>query len=137
MLINRLIHLTSKLGKHLEPLTCLTAIIWISLSVTGCGSSEDIFEVGAGQSMLLTGKGPGQDAAINPFAGNPCVAIIENLSNADFKARVVHLEETKIFPVKEGQTVKVPLEAKSQLLLDALDTSKARVKFEKSAVVTE
>jgi len=38
--------------------------------------------------MLMTGKGPGQDATINPFQGEDCYAIIENLGKELFSVRI-------------------------------------------------
>ena len=34
------------------------------------------------QSMIMTGKGPGQDATINPYFGEDCFAIIKNIGKS-------------------------------------------------------
>ena len=40
------------------------------------------------QSMIMTGKGPGQDGTINPYFGQDCYAIIKNIGNREFYIRV-------------------------------------------------
>ena len=42
------------------------------------------FELKPSQSMLMTGKGPGQDGTINPFDGQDCYAIVENNGKREF-----------------------------------------------------
>lgn len=34
--------------------------------------------------MLMTGKGPGQDATINPYEGEDCYAVVKNLGDVLF-----------------------------------------------------
>lgn len=55
-------------------------------------SSEDTaaqveFELKPSQSMSITGKGPGQNAANNPFEGKDCPVLVENIGNIAFAVR--------------------------------------------------
>jgi len=43
------------------------------------------FELEPSQSMVITGKGPGQDATINPYYGQACYAIVENTGEAFYQ----------------------------------------------------
>lgn len=38
--------------------------------------------------MLLYGKGPRQDATINPYDGEDCYALIENFGTVPFSVRI-------------------------------------------------
>ena len=49
---------------------------------------ENNFKLDPSTSMLMTGKGPGQDGSINPFAGQDCVAVVANLANTPFSVRI-------------------------------------------------
>ncbi len=40
------------------------------------------------QSMIMTGKGPGQDGTINPFFGLDCYAIIKNIGKQKLSIRI-------------------------------------------------
>ena len=46
---------------------CFQILVLFSLYFNS--SAQTIFELDGQQSMLMTGKGPGQDATINPFEG--------------------------------------------------------------------
>ena len=49
---------------------------------------ENIFKLNPSTSMLMTGKGPGQEGSINPFADQDCVAVVANLANTPFSVRI-------------------------------------------------
>lgn len=46
------------------------------------------FELDTQQSMIMTGKGPGQDGTINPFYGEDCYAIVKNIGELEFSIRI-------------------------------------------------
>ncbi len=123
--------LMARFGNLPGSATFVAVLVFILGLGTGCGDPEDVFELGAQQSMLITGKGVGQDAAFNPFAGSACFAVVENLSDNPFEARVVDPDGSTSTPVEGRQSLRIPLEAKSQLILDTVVSAKARVRFEK------
>ena len=71
------------------------------------------------QSMIMTGKGPGQDATINPYFGEDCFAIIKNIGKRMFSIRVQQdgkiIEEISIL---KGELKKVKLLNGYELYLD-------------------
>ena len=42
------------------------------------------FELKPSQSVFVTGMGPGQDATKNPYDGQNCFAIVENIGKRKF-----------------------------------------------------
>ena len=66
----------------------LLLILCLSLTIPALAQSQDEFELKPSQSMLMTGKGPGQDGAINPYAGQDCYAIVENLGETEVSIRI-------------------------------------------------
>ena len=82
--------------------------------------AQTIFELDGSQSMLMTGKGPGQDGTINPFQGEDCYAIIENLGNELFSVRIQKDGEIiKIIAVKPKKKKKIKLLSGQELYLDS------------------
>ena len=85
------------------------------------------------QSMLITGKGPGQDATINPFKDSSCIAVITNLGAYDFSVRIQEagkLINTITVPAESVERIEIG--KNEELYFDALDgkTTKARVEYE-------
>ena len=93
------------------------------------------FDLEPSQSMLMTGKGPGQDGTINPYDGEDCYAIVENIGNRQFSVRVQYeglvVEEKTIL---KGKTKKIKLLKGYELYLDPNPEGKARarVSYEKT-----
>ena len=95
--------------------------------------AQTIFELDGRQSMLMTGKGPGQDATINPFQGEDCYAIIENLGNELFSVRIQQDGEIiKIIAVKPKKKKKIKLLSGQELYLDSetKSSTQARVSYQ-------
>ncbi len=71
------------------------------------------------QSMIMTGKGVGQDATINPYYGQDCYAIVKNIGKRQFSIRVQQdgkiIEEITIL---KGELKKVKLLKGYELYLD-------------------
>ena len=86
------------------------------------------------QSMIMTGKGPGQDGTINPYFGQDCYAIVKNIGEREFFIRVQQkgkvIEEISI---QKGESKKVKLLKNYELYLDPnpKGTAKASVDYEK------
>lgn len=49
---------------------------------------QSIFELSPSQNMSITGKGPGQDAAINPYSDTNSIGIIDNIGKNNFTIRI-------------------------------------------------
>ncbi|NNK19310.1 MAG: hypothetical protein HKP49_09180 [Maribacter sp.] len=96
------------------------------------GFGQTIFELKPAQSMSITGKGAGQDAAFNPYSENTSIGIIENIGKSVFSIRVQEkgeiIEKTAVGP---GETKKVQLLKGYELYLDSKMKAKARVDFKK------
>lgn len=112
-------------------------LIFIALSLV-CfvtnSKAQAVFELDGRQSMLMTGKGPGQDATINPFQGEDCYAVIENVGKALFSVRIQQGDEIiSITPIKPDKKKKIKLLSDQALYLDseAKNGAKARVSYEK------
>ena len=85
---------------------------------------ENNFKLDPSTSMLMTGKGPGQDGSINPFAGQDCVAVVANLANTPFSVRIqqngvvlrtieIGAKETKRIKLKGSEELYVDTEQKT------------------------
>ena len=95
--------------------------------------AQTIFELDGSQSMLMTGKGPGQDATINPFQGEDCYAIIENLGNELFYLRIQHQGKiVEVITVKPKKKKKIKLLSGQELYLDSKtkNPTKASVSYQ-------
>jgi hypothetical protein len=80
---------------------------------------EDNFKLDPSTSMLMTGKGPGQDGSINPFAGQDCVAVVENLAKAPFSVRIQQKGIVlRTIAVEKKETKRISLGAQEELYID-------------------
>lgn len=87
------------------------------------------------QSMIMTGKGPGQDGTINPYIGQDCYAIVKNIGKREFSIRVQ--QDGKIIEdisILEGELKRVKLLKGYELYLDPNPEgiAKASVDYEKT-----
>ncbi|MBQ4819072.1 hypothetical protein [Aquimarina sp. MMG016] len=90
------------------------------------------FELEPSQSMSITGKGPGQDAAENPFSGSNCYAIIENAGKNEFTIRIQEEGEIiETISIEKGVIKKVKLLKGYELYLDSKLKGKAKIEFQK------
>lgn len=77
------------------------------------------FKLEPSQSMIMTGKGPGQDATINPIEGQDCYAIVENIGKRKFSIRIQKKGKIiKEISISEGETKQVILLKGYELYLD-------------------
>ena len=80
--------------------------------------------------MSITGKGPGQDAAINPFSDGESIAVVENIGEGVFQVRIQSGGKIiEIRPVSPGKTEEFLLETGYELYLDTEEKARARVEF--------
>lgn len=95
--------------------------------------AQTSFELAPNQSMLLYGKGPGQDATINPYDGQDCYAIVENFGEVPFTVRVQQQKTIiDIIALPAKTTKKILLLQGHALYLDPASkaVAKARVWYE-------
>lgn len=114
--------------KTLIVILCLTFLSRFELL------AQTEFELEPSQSMIMTGKGPGQDGTVNPFEGKDCAAIIENIGERQFSIRVQN--DGKIIheiTILSGEQKKVKLLKGYELYLDPNPKGKvkARVSYER------
>jgi hypothetical protein len=107
-------------------------MLFVMLFVLQSYAQKDhtIFEIKPQQSMLMTGKGSGQDGAINPYKDGNSIAIVENIGEHTFSIRVQY--KGKIFREIEltpGNTTKVPLKKGSELYFDTKKLTKVKLEF--------
>jgi len=97
-------------------------------------TAQTEFVLEPSQSMIMTGKGAGQDATINPYLGENCFAIVKNIGNRKFSIRVQQ-EGTiiKEISILKGEIKKVKLLKGYELYLDPnpKGITKASVDYEK------
>lgn len=78
------------------------------------------FSLEAGQVMLMTGKGKGQDGSINPYYGEDCIAVIENFGKNPLSLRIQEDGEIlNMIPLAAGETLRLELLADHELYFDA------------------
>jgi translation initiation factor IF-1 len=93
------------------------------------------FELKPGQSMLMFGKGSGQDATINPFEGQDCYAVVENLGRVECTIRVQTMGQVvEVVSVAGKERKKVKLLQGYELYVDTQDQGKAKVRITYEAV---
>lgn len=100
-------------------------IIFFFISLMSFGQS---FELTNGQSMCMIGKGPGQDAIVNPYAEEDySYALVENIGAVAFQIRIESLEkELRQFLIKPSALVVIKLYSDNVLYFDALTTEKVK-----------
>ncbi len=110
-------------------------LLFLLFFVVSFSSLGQTFELTNGQSMIMIGKGKGQDATINPYANEDySFAIVENVGFIHFSIRIQ--EKGKIIKeilIKPEETKKVKLAKGSELYLDSTTRNKsiARVSYSK------
>lgn len=110
-------------------------VILLSLlvfSFQNCTSQSTTFVLEPSQSMLMTGKGPGQDGAINPYAGTDSQALIQNIGPGPFQIRVQKQGEIlETLPIKPGETKTVKLLNGYELYFDTEVKTSVKLEFKK------
>ncbi|MGB1449617.1 MAG: hypothetical protein ACPG8F_07230 [Flavobacteriaceae bacterium] len=99
-------------------------LLFFIIPIVSLGQS---FELTNGQSMCMFGKGPGQDATINPYAEEEfSYALIENIGTVEFQIRIASIEkDIKQFPIQPSGLVVIKLYRDNVLYFDALTVEKA------------
>ena len=95
-------------------------------------NAQAIFNLKGEQHMLITGKGPGQDATINPFQGKDCYVIVENLGDESFSVRIQEkLDIVKFITVLPKEKEQIRLLSTQELYIDSqtIKSTKASVTY--------
>jgi len=124
-----------------EKLTLFIKSVFIAglmlATTTTSAQKENKFKLDPSTNMLMTGKGPGQDGSINPFAGQDCVAVVENLAKAPFSVRIqkngvvlrtieIGTKETKRIELKGSEELYIDTQKKTtQFTINYQQTSKS------------
>lgn len=112
----------------------LTLLISLVVLIHLEGKTQTKFVLEPAQSMIMTGKGAGQDATINPYFGQNCYAIVKNIGKREFSIRVQQEGEIiEQIPILKGEVKKIKLLKGYELYLDPNPTGKAKasVDYEK------
>lgn len=112
----------------------LLASCCVLLMLPLIGFAQTEFEIKPSQGMLMTGKGPGQDGTINPYAGEDCYASIENLGTSELSVHIQKKGEIiTSFTILCGNSFTFKLLKDQELYLDGNDTemAKARVSYKR------
>lgn len=95
--------------------------------------NNTVLNLDGNQSMCITGKGIGQDAAINPYKNEDSFAIVKNIGKTTLSVRIQN--KGKIadeIAIKPKETKKIVLLKNYELYLDSESVAKAAVSFVKS-----
>ncbi|MEM7187828.1 MAG: hypothetical protein AAF466_14355 [Bacteroidota bacterium] len=95
------------------------------------GLSQTVIELGNTQSMCISGKGQGQDAAINPHINGDSIAYVENLGDNPFSIRIESKGEVvETLRVDANKKEAVKLMQGQVLYFDSKLNTSAKVDFE-------
>ena len=113
----------------------ITRIIFlfsIVFSFQTCTNRNAIFGLSPSQSMSITGKGPGQDAAFNPYGNEKSIAMVKNLGKSTFHVRIqkagVIVTDTAL---NSNELREFTLDLGYELYLDSTVKGKAKVTFKR------
>ena len=111
-------------------LTFKILILFTFLNTPSIQAQATLFEFDSNQSMLMTGKGPGQDGAINPFYGSPSIAVVNNVGEIPIEVRIQKRGEIiKIVEVKAKVEIEIKLERDHELYFDVNATAAVELDF--------
>ncbi|AXG70153.1 hypothetical protein KORDIASMS9_02392 [Kordia sp. SMS9] len=106
----------------------LFAMLFVSHSYAQ--KEKTIFKLKPSQNMLMTGKGPGQDGAINPYTDRNSIAIVENVGKNEFSIRLQYEGKVvRTVALAAGKTTKVGLPKGSQLYFDTEAETTVKLEF--------
>ena len=124
---NHKLYLVKSISYVCSTLFLLTTIITVS-----CSSSKSMIELSPNQSMCMTGKGPGQDGAINPYYGELSFAIIKNKSDRPLGIRIQEGEKVILIKeIEQKSKAEIRLESNQQLYFDSQYGNKVSLSFKK------
>ncbi|WP_439152971.1 hypothetical protein [Winogradskyella sp.] len=105
-------------------------LLFAFASISCIATSQTIIELKTEQSMCITGKGPGQDGAINPYINKDSFAIVENLGQNEVQVRIQQNGEIiKQIVVKPKVTINVTFLKGYELYFDSELPTKVKINF--------
>ncbi|MEL7148621.1 MAG: hypothetical protein AAFO69_19760 [Bacteroidota bacterium] len=108
----------------------LMMVVGLIMAFQVTAFSQSKLALGPNQSMCISGKGDGQDGAINPYLGQKSIAVVKNISNAAFDVRIQDGNEIiKIVALDPKEKKEFLLEKNYILLFDTDEASAAKVAF--------
>lgn len=103
---------------------------FFTISLYAQESKPQVIELRANESMCITGKGRGQDAAINPYRKVESIAQVANLGSETFEIRLQKGGEIlEIIPLEKDGVKEVTLAAGVELYFDSPRGGKANILF--------
>ena len=110
-------------------------VFFAFLSVQAYAQEKTILELSPSQSMCITGKGQGQDGAINPYINEKSsIGIVKNLGKNEFSIRIQKkgkiIDEITIQPKEKKE---VELLQGYEMYFDSEKKAKAKVTFKKGS----
>jgi len=112
----------------------LICLLFFMIGVVATNSAQEnatSIELSENQSMCITGKGPGQDGAINPYANDKkSFAVVENTGDSALDVRISRDEgKVEIITVEANKTIQVELKKNHVLYLDSTEKGVAKISF--------
>ena len=108
-------------------------LFFLILSLQACAPRQQVLDLEASQRMCISGKGPGQDAAINPYYGQNSRALVRNLGTSSMSIRLQKAGEiVKIYELPGKQKVEILLNADQQLFFDSEDKARVDISFRRA-----
>ncbi|MEM6687532.1 MAG: hypothetical protein AAF617_17275 [Bacteroidota bacterium] len=92
---------------------------------------KKVFELKPSQNMLMTGKGQGQDGAINPYKDGNSIAIVKNLGDNQFSIRIQY--QGKIIRTRElpaGKATMIPILKGHEMYFDTEKKTTVQLEFQ-------
>lgn len=106
-------------------------LLVITTAVLGFAQTKTEFTFKPDQSMCITGKGAGQDGAINPYYGSDSVAVIKNIGETPFAVRIKDEKgKSTSTQLNVGDTQKFTLLKGAILFIDSTKKALADITFE-------
>jgi len=97
--------------------------------------AQDTIEFDSNQSMCISGKGAGQDGAINPYLGEDCYAIVKNTGDDALSIRIQENGEiTDMIEIQGKKTKKIFLKKNAVLYVDTDDVTNTVATFSFEAI---
>lgn len=108
-------------------------IILVSLTLPFIASGQNVINLDPQQSMCITGKGQGQDAAINPYLGEASIATAENTGESALSVRIQEKGNFLYEVLIPANKVKeFRLEKDYVLYIDSTLEGQAKISFKKA-----
>ncbi len=105
----------------------------LSLLLFACTPKAAVIVLESNQSMCITGKGQGQDGAINPYIDRNSIAKVENLGENTFSVRVQEdYEVLQTITLKAGEKQSIPLSPGKEIYFDSDLPAEAGISFVKA-----